>query len=116
MDVTAKLQIKPGQRVVVVNSPPDVTIPDAESHGDPADADAVIGFVIRRADLQKIEAALVAALDDRLAWVGYPKGGRLDTDLNRDSLASELAQHGVRPVRQVSLDETWSALRFRPAN
>jgi len=26
-----------------------------------------------------------------------------------------MAGHGVRPVRQVALDEIWSALRFRPA-
>jgi hypothetical protein len=28
---------------------------------------------------------------------------------------SVLAGYGVQPVRQVSLDDTWSALRFRPA-
>jgi hypothetical protein len=26
-----------------------------------------------------------------------------------------MKSHGVRPVRQVALDEVWSALRFRPA-
>ena len=50
-----------------------------------------------------------------LAWVAYPKGGRLGTDLNRDVLAGLLAERGVRAVRQVSIDETWSALRFRPS-
>ena len=47
--------------------------------------------------------------------VAYPKGGQLGTDLNRDSLAATLKTHGIQPVRQVALDDVWSALRFRPA-
>jgi hypothetical protein len=56
-----------------------------------------------------------AARADRLAWIGYPKGGKLGTDLNRDLLVKVVYGLGVQPVRQVSIDETWSALRFRPA-
>jgi hypothetical protein len=43
-------------------------------------------------------------------------GGQLVTDLNRDRLVAALADQGVQPVRQISIDDTWSALRFRPAN
>jgi hypothetical protein len=43
------------------------------------------------------------------------RAARLGTDLNRDRLVAALAGHGVRPVRQVSIDDAWSALRFRPA-
>jgi hypothetical protein len=45
-------------------------------------------------------------------WVAYPKGNR--TDINRDSLWPILAGHGLRPIGQVSLNEVWSAMRFRP--
>lgn len=48
----------------------------------------------------------------RALWVAYPKGNR--TDVNRDTLWPILAEHGLRPVAQVSLGEVWSALRFRP--
>ena len=81
-----------------------------------ADADLVVAFVARRDDLPSAEQARAAARADRLAWVSYPKGGQLGTDLNRDLLAAVLSAHGVQPVRQVSIDGTWSALRFRPAN
>jgi hypothetical protein len=47
--------------------------------------------------------------------VAYPKAGQLGTDLNRDPLAAAFTASGLRPVRQVSIDATWSALRFRPA-
>jgi hypothetical protein len=66
-------------------------------------------------DLGSAEQAVAAARADRLAWIGYPKGGRLGTDLNRDRLVAAMADNGVQPVRQVSIDDTWSALRFRPA-
>ncbi|HEX6131023.1 MAG TPA: hypothetical protein VF044_04785 [Actinomycetota bacterium] len=45
-------------------------------------------------------------------WVAYPKGNR--ADLNRDTLWPPFAEHGMRPIGQVALDEVWSALRFRP--
>jgi hypothetical protein len=48
-------------------------------------------------------------------WLGYPKARKLGTDLNGDSLWELLAGNGIRPVRQIAIDETWSALRFRPA-
>jgi hypothetical protein len=82
--------------------------------GAPGTADAVLAFVRTRADLDAAGPALEAARADRLAWVAYPKGGQLDTDLNRDTLAATLTERGVRPVRQVALDGVWSALRFRP--
>jgi hypothetical protein len=117
MDLAAKLQIKPGTVVAAVGAPdagPDLAALGAS--GEPADAGAVIAFVRRRADLPaQAEAAIAAARDDRLAWVAYPKAGQLGTDLNRDSLAATLATHGIQPVRQVALDDVWSALRFRPA-
>jgi len=46
--------------------------------------------------------------------VAYPKAGQLDTDINRDSLAALVTEHGVRPVRHIATGEVWSALRLRP--
>jgi hypothetical protein len=116
VDLTDKLQIKPGQSVAVVNPPPGLALPGVLAPATAAGADAVIAFVARQDDLDSAEQAVAAARADRLAWISYPKGGRLGTDLNRDRLAAALATHGVQPVRQVSIDDTWSALRFRPAD
>jgi hypothetical protein len=44
-------------------------------------------------------------------WIAYPKGNR--SDINRDSLWPLVAEYGMRPVTQVSVDDVWSALRFR---
>jgi hypothetical protein len=115
VDLTEKLQIKPGQSLAVLNAPSGVTLPAGTSDSEPSTASAVIGFAVRRDDLDQLGAVIGAARADRLAWIGYPKGGKLGTDLNRDRLVQALAAHGIQPVRQVSIDDTWSALRFRPA-
>lgn len=122
VSITSKLQIKPGQSVVVLGKPDDVDL-EVESAGDAASTDAasadvVLAFVTASGDLlgPGARAALSAARRDALAWVAYPKGGKLGTDLNRDTLAAALIEQGVRPVRQIAIDDTWSALRFRPGN
>jgi hypothetical protein len=118
MDLADKLQIKPGTEVIVVAAPADG--PDLSGlgpkAGDPAAAGAIIAFVRQAADLtDRVTAAVIeAARQDKLAWIAYPKAGKLGTDLNRDSLAQVVTELGIRPVRQISLDDVWSALRMRP--
>jgi hypothetical protein len=109
-----KLLIKPGStvwtsdrsRLALVAPPDDVRVLDGV-----ADADVALVFASDSVSLR-------ATLADHdlhgagVVWVVYPKGGR--TDINRDSLWPILAEHGLRPISQVSVDDTWSALRFRP--
>jgi hypothetical protein len=116
MTVADKLQIKAAQRVRVLRAPVDIDLGVPEAHTG-SDADVVILFVTSAVDLTGEDADIVvgAAGRDALAWVAYPKAGQLATDLNRDSLARALSARGVRPVRQISIDNVWSALRFRPA-
>jgi len=52
-------------------------------------------------------------MEDRLAWIAYPKAGQLGTDLNRDILWRHLLKRRIRGVRQIAIDDVWSALRFR---
>lgn len=114
-----KLQITPGVSVALLHVPPDVTVDLPEgcmATSDPAGAGAVVVFATNGAELaERMEPAVEAALRDALAWIAYPKGGKLATDLNRDSLRDLLAPRGIDAVRQVAIDGVWSALRFRPA-
>ena len=115
MDLAKKLQLRPGQGVEIagidaaaVPSLADVAIADGPGA-------ALVAFVTDRAALEDRLADVVAAASaDRLTWVAYPKSGQLGTDLHRDVLAALLSDEGVRPVRQVAIDDVWSALRFRP--
>ncbi|WP_250001475.1 hypothetical protein [Actinoplanes sp. M2I2] len=45
-------------------------------------------------------------------WVAYPQGRT--TDINRDSLWPIVADYDMRPCGQVTIDNRWSGLRFRP--
>jgi len=112
-----KLLIRPGAPVFL--SHPDRAallgpLPAGAAPVDqPDDAGVAIAFADDAASLRALLAehgAALAAAD--VFWVAYPKGNR--TDVNRDSLWPILAEHGLRPVSQVAIDDVWSALRFRP--
>ena len=114
------MQIPAAATVVVLGMPAgvDLEIPgDCLVVSDPSDASeaVVVSFVTRSEDLDDVaSAAIAAAREDRLAWIAYPKARQLGTDLNRDTLAALVEARGARPVRSVSIDGVWSALRFRP--
>lgn len=114
MNVTEKLQIRPGQSVAVIDPPAGFALDHRVEASLASSADAVVGFAVCAADLDRLTAVITAAREDRLAWIAYPKAGQLGTDLNRDRLAGLMEKRGLRPVRQVAIDTTWSALRFRP--
>ena len=79
-----------------------------------ADATAAALFVDDEATLRATLATFAADLrTPEVLWFCYPKGGR--ADINRDSLWPIVAEQvGMRPITNVAIDETWSALRFRP--
>ena len=115
MAIAAKLQVKEGQKVRVVGKPKDVDLGDVPATTS-AKAEAVLVFAKDKKEMDaRLDALMEAAKADRLAWLAYPKAGQLGTDLNRDIVWKLLDGTGIKPVRQVSLDDVWSALRFRPA-
>jgi hypothetical protein len=119
--VARKMQIPAASTVVVLGLPADVDLEipsDCLVVSDPSDAAgaaAVVSFVVRADDLDDVAGpAIAAGRDDRIAWVAYPKARQLGTDLNRDVVAGLVEARGARPVRSVSINGVWSALRFRP--
>ena len=115
MSLANKLNLKTGMTVRVINKPVDVNLDDLVATGS-ANADGVLVFVKTRRDVDtKSGPAVEAARADRLAWIAYPKAGKLGTDLNRDILWKHLSGKGIQGVRQIAIDDVWSAMRFRPA-
>jgi hypothetical protein len=73
-------------------------------------------FVLNQTELNRWSAAVVAkAAGDALLWFAYPKGTskRYTSDINRDKGWDVLRAADFDCVRQVAIDEDWSALRFR---
>ena len=113
-DLSGKLQLKPGLTMCVLNAPATFHW-DSLSEKDPAKADGILVFVPMAADVARLAGpAIAAAREDKLAWVAYPKAGQLGTDLDRDILNDHMKGKGLQGVRLISLDDTWSAMRFRP--
>jgi hypothetical protein len=111
MSLAKKLNLKDG-RLRVLGKPAGIDLGDVQVA---AKADAVLVFVKMLSEVDaKVGPALAVAKQDGIAWIAYPKAGQLGTDLNRDILWQHLLPQGVQGVRQVAIDATWSALRFRP--
>jgi hypothetical protein len=114
----AKLLVKPGT-TAWASHPEHASLleplPEGAAWTD-AIADATTAVLF--ADDERSLRGLLAQHADALArpehlWIAYRKGGR--ADINRDSLYPIVAElTGMRPITQISLDATWSALRFRP--
>lgn len=52
---------------------------------------------------------------DCVLWFAYPKGtSKIKTDINRDTIRMTGEEFGITTVTAISIDDTWSALRFRP--
>ena len=108
----AKLQIRPGETVALVDTPfaPSLEAARAESES----ASAVLVFVRDRIALDA-RGGLLREVAERggLAWVAYPKGRALGTDLDRDAIHAWAEGRGLKTVRQVAVDGTWSAMRLK---
>lgn len=51
---------------------------------------------------------------DPVIWLAYPKkSGNIKSDINRDLGWDSIYDLGLSPVSQISIDENWSALRWR---
>ena len=73
-------------------------------------------FVTRQEALDAVSAAVAAKAEgDALLWFAYPKktSKRYACEFNRDTGWDVLRAHGFDTVRQVAIDEDWSALRVR---
>ncbi len=117
-----KLRVRAGTAIAVLNcpKPPDALLgpmPEKASVHLTLDnpADLVLLFVRNSQELgqqvQTIADKLSSALD---LWVAYPKqSSEIETDLTRDAGWDPMHQLGWGVVSLVSVDDTWTAMRFK---
>jgi hypothetical protein len=123
-DLLKKLNFKNATAIYVLNMPKELK-PLAESWKQTApiktklDKEAVaFALVFCQTQEQVNEAAeklTALATGDALLWFCYPKGTskKYTCNFNRDTGWQRLGELGWEPVRQVAIDNDWSALRFR---
>ena len=85
----------------------------------------VLAFAKSLAEAEEAARAARPALSkDALFWLAYPKGTSkryksdpstgLRVNINRDTGNAALQKQGLQVVAMVSIDDDWSAMRFRP--
>lgn len=123
--VIKKLQFKDrGQPVLILNAPKAYDEISASFSGEVhkeaknKSYEFVQVFGISNSEIQSLarEAAKVI-VEDGLFWLCYPKKASKvykGSDCSRETVTLLIADEGYEPVRQVAIDEDWSALRFRP--
>jgi hypothetical protein len=119
-----KLNLKQQREILVVNAPSSFESEVAALKGvtvlrDPGKAKAVhfaLAFATKQAEVDALSRILtVKAAGDALLWFAYPKGTsrQYKCEFNRDTGWNAMRSAGFDTVRQVAIDEDWSALRFR---
>ena len=119
-----KLLIKPGQRIIILNAPPGYMdelgpLPDGVELPSKAEGsfDLVHLFVSNTGELASFAPEAVQAVKrDGVFWISYPKqSSKVKTDITRDRGWETVREAGFEPVSMVSINDVWSALRFRPS-
>ena len=123
--VFKKLNYKSQKTVHVINAPESFgehadSIRDEATVktkvGDKDEVEFAIVFATKKVELDKQVAGMSSKLaGDAILWICYPKGTskKYKCDFNRDTGWEILGEYNLEPVRQVAIDEDWSALRFR---
>lgn len=118
-----KLLIKPNFGVAILNAPDGYQdllgdLPDGASVSTAPDGsyDLVQLFVYSMDDLrERFPDAEAALKPGGLLWVSYPKKtGKIKTDITRDTGNAYLQTLGWEGIAMVAIDDTWSAMRFKP--
>jgi len=125
MELLKKMKSREQKELVIINAPDSFremekeirkTLPVRNDLSE-GKADFVFAF------FQSIEEITILAprilenvTEDVLLWAAYPKKSskRIRSDISRDIGWAIFGEFGYEPVSQISIDEDWSALRFRP--
>ncbi len=121
-----KLNYKAQKPILVFNAPASFAgeigaMREAEVHTTPKKGltyGFALAFAVMKKDLVKAAKDLKPFVEaETVLWFAYPKqtSRAFASDLNRDSCWAALALFGLQPVRQIAIDEDWSALRFKRA-
>ncbi len=123
----AKLEYNPERddMVIVLHPPRELedVWPAWQEHGVDVGFEAVpampvvLVFAAKFDEIERHVDEVIGHLagDDPRLWFGYRTDSAPDnaTDINAVGSWPALTERGYEPVRQIAIDENWSALRFR---
>lgn len=118
----AKLNLKDEREILVIDAPASfesqlATLDDVvvRRKASGKTASFVLVFATSSAQVAAAARLIGSTTGDVKLWMAYPKQSskRVVCAFNRDTGWAALGAAGLEPVRQVAIDDDWSALRFR---
>lgn len=120
-----KLNFKQQKEILILNHPPEfemefdgikgcTTVKTDIKNVD--EIEFVLSFVKAQEEINSLTPLINKKLKgDGTVWYAYPKKSskKYKSDFNRDKGWEILGRSGLEGVRQVAIDDDWSALRFR---
>ncbi len=117
--LNAKLGIKPGARIQIVDPPTDFwrllgVLPDGLTQVSRGEFDFGMLFVSKGADLRKRFPVLRERLSSAgMLWIAWPKkSAGVATDLTENLVRETGLDAGLVDVKVCAVDATWSGLKF----
>ena len=120
--LTEKLNVKPGTTIVVLGAPAGYRqklgpLPEGARLVNVVPAEAAFVHLFARdgaalsSRLREVSPRLTA---DATVWISFPKADSgAGSDLSREKIWALAGPFGLTPVSQVTMDDIWSALRFK---
>lgn len=118
-DVIRKLKFK--EHGIVINAPVDLkkefmAFGFTTSFDTKVKSKYTLVFVNNSKEfLEFLNNQLINVEFDSVLWFAYPKGtSKIKTDIHRDTIRMTGEKYNITTVAAISINDTWSALRFRP--
>jgi hypothetical protein len=119
-----KLNLKDQERILILNAPKSFEkalkllegISILRDFNEVDTINFVLAFVQTADEIEQFTKPISdKAPGDAVIWFAYPKttSKKYDVQINRDQGWEALEKAGFKCVRQVAIDQDWSALRFR---
>lgn len=120
-----KLNFKQNKEILILNSPAEFEAELKAMQGcttiktdikSISDIEFVLTFIKTQAGVDALTPLIDKKLvRDGIVWFAYPKrtSGKYKAEINRDKGWDMLGKSGFEAVRQIAIDDNWSALRFR---
>lgn len=120
-ELIQKMRLKEGNSLIVLDNEKEYKfspIDGVRFTNQSSEADGILLFANSSSSLKSAFLKILKSIGrETLLWIAYPKkSSGIKTDLDRDHGWDILSENGYDGVSLISLNDTWSAARFKKAD